>query len=150
EGSALAGIGLALGVLVGLSGLLGWRGPIARHVPGAAALYRAAGLTTEPASLVVSGLTSERTPDGLAVEGKLTNPNPSRMAVPRLRLAIRDAGSATLTSWTAEAPKRSLAPGETVTFTSRLDKPPAEGHDLSVSFAAERVAVSDAGVRDAR
>lgn len=151
EGSALRGIAGACAILVAVSGALLWHGPIARTVPGAAALYRLAGLPDPAPPLpVVGDLKSVMTPEGLAVEGTLTNPRHTRMPLPRLRLTLRDEADAPLASWMALPPKASLAPGETITFTSHLDKPPAAGHDLAVSFAGTRVAVSDGVVRDAR
>ena len=143
EGSALRGIAAVCLALVTMSGALFWREPIARAVPGAAGLYRIAGLRPDSAQPVVSDLKTVLTPDGLKIEGTLANPSSTRVVLPRLHLTLRDAADDTLASWSAAPPKASLAPGETVTFSSHLDKPPPAGHDLAVSFSADRVAVSD-------
>lgn len=150
DGSALRGMAAAVLLLATMSGALFWRDPIARAVPGAAGLYRLAGLPEGGGTPTVSDLRTVLTPDGLEVAGTLANPHRTRVALPRLHLTLRDGADDALASWSAPPPKASLAPGETVAFTSHLDKPPAQAHDLAVSFAADRVAVSDGAARDAR
>ncbi len=142
ERSALPGIAALCASLAVISGMLFWREPIAHAVPGAASLYRLAGLPCAAAGPVVTDVKTVLTSEGLTVEGTLVNPPRSRMTLPRLDLTIRDSADDILARWSVAAPKPSLRPGETVTSTSHLDKPPPDGHDLAVSFAADRVAMS--------
>ena len=138
-GSALGGTAAILLLLATASAALFWREPIARAVPGAAGVYRLAGVAAGGAIPTVSDLKTVLTPDGLEVAGTLANPHRTRLALPRLHLTLRDEADGTLARWSAPPPKASLAPGETVSFTSHLDKPPPLAHDLAVSFAADRV-----------
>ena len=74
-------------------------------------------------------------PPTLTLEGRIANLRREPVAVPALRIAVRDKSRRELYYWTAPAPKARLAAGETVLFRSRLSAPPRDGQDLTVSFA---------------
>lgn len=148
--SAWRGVLAGAAILLAVSAALAWRGPIARTIPGAADLYRATGLVVPVDAPVVSDLATAWEDDRLTVVGTLANPGAVKLNLRAIRITVRDAAAEPLTSWISPVPKAVLAPGETVRFTSSLDKPPQGGHDLAVGlvadgvgFQADRVALTE-------
>jgi len=70
------------------------------------------------------------------VEGNLVNITGRAIDLPRLRLAVRDAGGKEIYTWTATAPKARLEAGEAAPFRSRLASPPPDGSSIEVRFFA--------------
>lgn len=136
---ALGSLGVAGAVLCAAAALLGARVTIARHLPATAPLYAALGLPAGDGGLVLrdvrSGLVAEGGRTVLTLQGSISNLGADATPVPPLSVVVRDAALAPLYTWTAPAPKPSLAKGETVAFQSRLAAPPAAGQDVRVSFA---------------
>ena len=107
--------------------------------PPSEAVFATLGLPVNLAGLSLGDLRSTVNsgdgPPTLTLEGRITNLRSAPMAVPALRIAVRDNSRRELYYWTAPAPKAQLASGETVAFRSRLSAPPRDGQDLAVSFA---------------
>ena len=107
--------------------------------PPSEAVFATLGLPVNLAGLSLGDLRSTVTsgdgPPTLTLEGHITNLRSAPLAVPALRIAVRDKSRRELYYWTAPAPKAQLASGETVVFRSRLSAPPRDGQDLAVSFA---------------
>ncbi len=138
-GGAL-GVLAIVGVLLGCGmAAVGERTAILHHLPAAGALYDAVGLPAAPDGLALrdvhSSLVAEDGKTVLMLEGSISNLGRDAAPVPPLSAVVRDRARAPLYTWTAPAPKTSLAGGETVAFQSRLAAPPAEGRDVRVSFA---------------
>ena len=135
----LPGLPTAILALILLDlGLIGWRANIVRAAPQTASLYAAIGLGVNLRGLVLANVTTETlTNDGvqvLLVQGRIVSTAKRMVDVPRLRFAVRNGSGNEIYSWTA-LPKRSLlAPGETLTFESRLASPPPETRDVLVRF----------------
>jgi hypothetical protein len=72
------------------------------------------------------------------VEGAIVSAREHAVEVPRLRFAVRDRNGHEIYAWTALPSRSVLAPGETLTFRSRLASPPQEGHDVLVRFFHRR------------
>lgn len=114
------------------------REQVVRTVPDAASIYERLGLPVnlrgvefrdvKGANEVVDGVVV------LVVEGRLVNITGSAIDIPRLRLAVRDAGGKEIYTWTATAPKARLEPGEAAPFRSRLASPPPDGASVEVRF----------------
>lgn len=132
-------LGIAAAVLCAAAALLGARETVVRHAPALGPAYAALGLPVNTLGLAlreVSGaLEEENGKTVLVLQGTISNLRGDATPVPRLALAVRDAASAPLYTWSAPAPKPSLAGGETIAFRSRLAAPPAGGRDVQVSFA---------------
>lgn len=139
--SGRAGLALALVLTlgVGLTTIVA-RAGIVRLWPEMAALYAAAGMPVNLRGLALNGVRSElqRTEREtiLVVEGEIANPTGRELGVPELALAVRDEGGEALYTWTNEAPRKTLGPGETARFRAKLASPPAEGRRVLVRFAA--------------
>jgi predicted Zn finger-like uncharacterized protein len=129
-----------LALLVAL--LFAWRTPIVRIAPQMASFYAAIGMPVNLRDLVFQDVTTfNETRDGvptLVIEGKIASIARAPVEVPELRLALRDANRLEIVSWTAAPEQTSLAPGEKLTFRSRLATPPEHGHDVVVRFLAKR------------
>ncbi|WP_168201506.1 FxLYD domain-containing protein [Phreatobacter aquaticus] len=128
---------LALGAAILGLFFLG-REQIVRTVPDAASVYERMGIPVNLRGVDFRDVKGAReVVDGvvvLVVEGQLVNITSRAIDLPRLRLAVRDAGGKEIYTWTATAPKPQLGPGEAVAFRSRLASPPPDGANVEVRF----------------
>jgi hypothetical protein len=70
----------------------------------------------------------------LTVTGRVWNPGSAVQKVPPIRAELRDAGGATVYSWSIAAPVSELQPGQSATFNSaEVDVPPSAKR-LHLSF----------------
>jgi predicted Zn finger-like uncharacterized protein len=126
-------------VLLILDGILiGWRTDLVRLLPQTASFYSMLGLPVNLRGLSFDGVTTvaeqhEAVPI-LLVGGTIVNTSGRLVDVPRLKFAVRNAANEEIYSWTAVPPRPSLAPGEAVSFRSRLASPPPDAHDVLVRF----------------
>jgi predicted Zn finger-like uncharacterized protein len=123
-------------------GLIAWRAEVVRWFPQTASLYAALRLPVNLRGLVFAKVTSEtESHEGvqvLVIEGTIASAAGRVVEVPRLRFAVRNASGHEIYTWTALPGKSVLAPGETLTFRSRLASPPRETHDVVVRFFNRR------------
>jgi predicted Zn finger-like uncharacterized protein len=122
--------------------LIGFRKDVVRHAPQLASFYAAIGLPVNLRGLVFADVkTADETRDGvpmLVVEGTIASTAAAPVDVPRLRFALRNAAGTEVYAWTAMPSQPVLAPGEHLSFRSRLASPPADGRDLEVRFFTQR------------
>jgi len=128
---------LLLGSALLATFLLG-REQVVRTVPDSASVYERIGLPVnlrgvefrdvKGANEVVDGVVV------LVVEGQLVNITSRAADLPRLRLAVRDAGGKEIYTWTATPPAPRLEAGQAVPFRSRLASPPPDGASVEVRF----------------
>lgn len=128
---------LMLGSALLATFLLG-REQVVRTVPDSASVYERIGLPVnlrgvefrdvKGANEVVDGVVV------LVVEGQLVNITSRAADLPRLRLAVRDAGGKEIYTWTATPPAPRLEAGQAVPFRSRLASPPPDGASVEVRF----------------
>jgi predicted Zn finger-like uncharacterized protein len=71
----------------------------------------------------------------LAINGQVANVSSIARAVPRLRVALRDAGNHELQSWIVSVTDQPLAPGASVPFHTSIPQPPDGATGVIVSFA---------------
>lgn len=138
--SAGAAAGLVLAMLLGSSwAAVAGRARLVAAFPPSEAVFAVLGLPVNLRGLTLVAVRSTvEAADSRAVltlQGRITNLRAASTAVPALRIAVRDKARRELYHWTMAAPKAQLTAGETVLFQSRLAFPPADGHDLAVSFA---------------
>jgi predicted Zn finger-like uncharacterized protein len=105
--------------------------------PPAAAVYAAIGWPVAPsgAGLEIGGIVPARTPQGLVIEGEVTNISRLPHRVPKLKVALRDAGAKEVTSKIIEPPKPRLLPGEVEHFETPFSNPPDAATGVVVTFA---------------
>jgi len=129
---------LIVGALACLVGVAVFRQAIVRAVPATAGLYAAVGVEVNLRGLAFEGVHTSRTSEGgvpvLVVEGSIKNITRNRLDMPRLKLAIRDGDGLEIYGWTTLLAKKSLDPGDSMAFRSRLASPP-DGHDVAIRFA---------------
>jgi predicted Zn finger-like uncharacterized protein len=140
---ALPGLPIAILALVALNAaLIGWRADVVKVAPQTASLYAAIGLPVNLRGLSFTNVTTTIEPhDGvqvLVVEGKITSVSQRVVEVPRLRFSVRNRGGQEVYAWTALPGRSGLAPGETLTFRSRLASPPPDTAEVLVRFFNRR------------
>jgi predicted Zn finger-like uncharacterized protein len=127
-----------LALLAFNSALVGWRRAVVKIAPQTASLYRAVGLPIDSRGLAITNITTvAQLHEGaplLLVEGTVASTSTRTVRVPRLRLSLRNTSGQEIYSWSAEPERRTLPPGESLTFHSRLASPPPEAHDVVVRF----------------
>ncbi len=146
---------IALGVLVVLllGGTFAFKDSIVRGWPAAARLYNALGMSVEtheaaapeapkpaaeqekPQFQTESVTTSTETVDGVdyrVVNGTVVNTGKVAGPVPDIRTRLSGEDHKVLSETVHKLPARTLAPGETSTFTVRIASPPADARYLEV------------------
>ncbi len=130
---------IVLVVTLGLAVLLGIvaRGSIAAIWPSAARLYAWIGRPVETSGpgLVIGKVVPTRTANGLAVAGEIVNLGSIARRVPRLRLALQDAGGKELQFEIVDPPKALLQPGEAEHFNTAFPAPVDAATGVVVTFA---------------
>ena len=139
--AAIAFTGLVL-----LGGVVWQREAAVRAAPQLAGLFEKIGMPVNLRGLslgaVESGVVDEGQNRFLVVEGDVTNVTKRKMAVPLIEVAVKDAGGATLYTWTTEPPRASLEPAELVRFRARLASPPEQGQSVRVRFSSAATAAN--------
>jgi predicted Zn finger-like uncharacterized protein len=104
--------------------------------PIVAQYYDLVGLKTEPlgAGLDIGNVTSTRNPDGLIVEGDVTNKTGVPHNVPHLRVALRDGSQKELVFKIIDPPRERLLPGETSHFVVGFLPAPDAAAGVLVTF----------------
>jgi hypothetical protein len=74
----------------------------------------------------------------LIVEGTIASVSRRTVEVPRLRFSVRNNAGQEVYAWTALPERSVLAPGQTMTFRSRLASPPHDTRDILVRFLNRR------------
>jgi predicted Zn finger-like uncharacterized protein len=139
----LSGLPLAILALIALNAaLIGWRADVVRVAPQTASLYAAIGLPVNLRGLTFKDVTttteSHEGVQVLVVEGTIASASPRVVEVPRLRFSVRNGGGQEVYAWTSLPTRSMLAPGETLTFRSRLASPPPDARDVLVRFFNRR------------
>jgi hypothetical protein len=100
-------------------------------------LYALAGLPAEPpgAGLKIAKLAPARTPDGLIIEGEITNTGKTMRDVPRLRVALHDAAEKEVQFKIIDPPKAQLPPGAIAHFKTPFEHPDDAATGVVVTFA---------------
>jgi len=116
-----------------------YRVEIVRGWPQAASLYGLFGIEVNSAGIEFRDVTYNlETEDGLsvfAVRGSVMNVTDQALAIPRVRLSLRDEAGIELYHWTIVLDQTRLDPNETANFVTRLSSPPPGASDLEVRFA---------------
>jgi predicted Zn finger-like uncharacterized protein len=139
----LPGLPVAILALVALNAaLIHWRSNVVRIAPQTASLYAAIGLPVNLRGLTFNDVTTTiESHDGvqvLVVEGKIASASQRPVEVPRLRFSVRNRSGQEVYAWTALPSRNGLAPGETLTFRSRLASPPPDAREVLVRFFNRR------------
>jgi predicted Zn finger-like uncharacterized protein len=115
-----------------------FREPIVRLAPQSAALYAALGLPVNLRGIDIRNIRSRMIDDGgvnvLVIEGELVSVAKERQVVPRLRFAVIGEKGQEIFTWSTQADKAQLQPGEAMPFRRRLAAPPVDGKDVNVRF----------------
>jgi predicted Zn finger-like uncharacterized protein len=148
-----APIGPLLAVVAGWAGLIvlvlsiaflavRYRQDIAVAWPQSAGVYSSLGLSVNTSGIDFRQVDYRReSEDGqvvLAVTGQIVNAGSRQLPVPQtVRVTLSDASNHELYHWTFKPSASVLAPGQSVSFTTRLSSPPAAARHLEVRFAKD-------------
>jgi predicted Zn finger-like uncharacterized protein len=121
-----------------LAGVMVARGAVVAVWPPAARLFALAGMPPESlgAGLKIEKLIPARTPGGLLIEGDITNIGKTVREIPKLRVALRDAGEKEVQFKTVDPPQSRLAPGAAAHFKTPFDHPDDAATGVVVTFTA--------------
>lgn len=137
----LAGLGLAL-LVAGNIALISYRDTIVSKLPQTASLYAAVGLPVNLRGLAFTDMhTSYETQDGvvvLLVQGEIVSKSNQPVAIPPVRLAVRNAAHQEVYAWTEKPEHALLRPQQRLPFKARLASPPEDAHDVLVRFLNSR------------
>jgi predicted Zn finger-like uncharacterized protein len=140
----LALVVLALALVT--ASLLNWRKDVVRHLPQLASFYASIGLPVNLRGLTLAHVTIGReTSDGvpvLVIDGTIVNSISTPVEIPQLRFSVQNAVGAEVYSWMATPTQRTLEPGATLPFRTRLASPPDDGHNVQVRFFTRRDVVA--------
>jgi predicted Zn finger-like uncharacterized protein len=136
-GSVLVWV-VAAAVVVGLvGGLLVFRSEVVRLVPSTRGVYAKAGLAN-PLGLVIEDVWAEPAFQGgrpvLAVTGQIHNVKDSAANAPSLRVSLLDKAGKPLAAKVAQPIDGRVPAGEVRHFAIAIVDPPANVHDLQVTF----------------
>jgi len=136
---SLAGLSILLAFLAGFVLLfLYMPNEIAQVWPESASLYETLGMPVNTRGFkIIASHTQEldKTVPVIAIKGQIINETDRELAVPKVRLAVRDQSGKEIYHWTVLADQQRLGPHEQGTFSARLESPPADAVDLEVRFA---------------
>jgi len=136
---SLAGMMVLMAFLAGFILLfLYMSNTIAQIWPESASLYEAIGIPVNTRGFkIIASHSQELDSTGpvIAIKGQIINETDRELAVPKVRLAVRDQSGREIYHWTVLADQQRLGPREQGTFSARLESPPSEAYDLEVRFA---------------
>lgn len=145
RGKALNAAGwVALVLFVGgtLMGGYQWRADIASFWPATTHVYAAVGAPVNLRGLEFRNVAYERQEEQglpvLAVTGEVVNVSGKAVALPRLRVGLRDGDQNELYHWTFALGQNELPADEVASFVTRLSSPPVEARDIEVRFVREQ------------
>jgi len=138
---SLAGVMLVLAIVTGLVALvLFMPNTVAQMWPQSASLYEALGMAVNTRGFkIIATHTQELDATGpvISIKGQIINETERELAVPKVRLAVRDNSGREIYHWTVLADQQRLGPKEQGTFSARRESPPSDAADLEVRFARE-------------
>lgn len=115
-----------------------YRADIVDALPPAKRIYSLLNIPISARGLEFEGvsyaITTEDQQPVLQVTGAVVNLADKEMAIPKIRIALRDAQQREIYTWTVGAESVKLAPGASAPFKTRLSSPPTEAYDLKVRF----------------
>jgi predicted Zn finger-like uncharacterized protein len=132
---------VAAAIALAIWGLASERQEVMGALPPTTRLYSMVGLgpTVPGVGLELRQVTPSRGIDNgvptLAINGRVANISSTARAVPKLRVALRDASNNEVQSWTVPVSDQPLAPGATVPFHTSVSQPADGATGVIVSFA---------------
>lgn len=138
HGSGLGWVAVILLIGAVIVALIAGRGQVVALWPPAGQFYDLVGLRTGPlgAGLDIANVTTTRNPDGLVVEGDISNKIGTTRVVPHLRVALRDGSQHELVFKIIDPPRDKLLPGETSHFVVAFLPAPQAAVGVLVTFSA--------------
>ena len=138
---------LVLVLVAGNVALIGARNEVVHYLPQTGSLFASIGLPVNLRNLKFEDVKLTTEADAgvnmLTVQGAIASEADRPVAVPRLRFALRNTTGQDVYSWTMQAPRSILEPGERLPFRSRIPAPKVDAADVMVRF----LTAQDAGAK---
>jgi len=134
---------LLLVVIGGLVAAAIWqRDEVIAQWPASARVYQLLGLVkTHPGDGLVLKTSVRRDDQNgvprLVIEGEVINSAPVALAVPKLKVELKDAAQRVVQTWTFSASTDRLLPGASVPFTTSVERPNESASEVRVSLLDE-------------
>lgn len=116
-----------------------YRSQIVTIWPQSASLFSKLGMAVNNRGLDFTDVRHlNQTEDGqpvLVITGKLVNVSSKRLDVPPLRVTLSDENKHAIYDWSFAPSSSALAPGQSVTFRTRLSNPPSATRHVEMHFA---------------
>ena len=74
----------------------------------------------------------------LQVQGEVFNPTDSEVALPQLKVSLRDDAGKLLMDWSFDIDRATIRPGEVIPFKAEARNTPPAATRLAVDFSAKR------------
>jgi len=137
-------MGVAVMVLVILSGLVAMRDQVVQMWQPAALMYDLIGMpaAVPGEGLIFDRITAKAVPDKegnlhLVVDGNVINLHARAAALPEIRVTLRRSESEPADSWIVALNRKDIGPEETVPFQTTFDNLPGEMKEVNVRFVVE-------------
>ncbi len=113
---------------------------VVRALPGSIIIYDKAGIDVNIPGFKIANVTHQYLMAGgtrvLAIRGDIINVSGTEKPVPSLRFALRDTSRKEVYNWTLNSvARRSLKPGLSTSFLTRVAEPPKLADDFQIRFA---------------
>lgn len=130
---------LAVMILTGLvAAAIQYRTEIVRAWPVLAGVYAEVGMPVNVSGLEIKNpawkVEDRNGVPFLVVSAEVQNTRREPVTLPRVNFVLRDKTKHELYRWNIELPRPELGPGQSLPFTSHLQSPPKEAHDVQIGF----------------
>ncbi len=128
----------AIAILVVWAAIV-YRQAVASVWPQASGIYKAVGIPVNAQGIAVADVTSHRDLSGgrpvLTISGVLINVTAKELAVPQVRVRLKDDEARELDHWDFSVGVSVLKPGQKIAFSTRRTNPPDGARHLEVSLS---------------
>ena len=114
---------------------------VVKAAPAAAGLFQVIGLPVNIYNAEIvnvrATLVSEGAESRLVVDGHIRNLKPANNTIPDVQISLGGDRGATVYSWVAKLPQKTIKQGETLAFKTSLDAPPVGIERIVLGFAPQ-------------
>jgi hypothetical protein len=128
---------LTIFAVIAIAAIFLAREAIMKRWPATVPVFAALHLAEMPGIDLQVSVSPTRTADSLVVNGDIVNTAASARRVPRLRVALQDAGKHDVSSRVLEPPVETLPAGGTASFKTVFERPDAKATDVAVTFVPQ-------------
>ena len=113
---------------------------IAGLLPQTISIYSALGIEVNKSGFKIVATQTQEIANSIpiiVIKGELINETDSELAVPSVRISVRDRNKKELNHWIVKADQELVGPRGKGSFSARLESPPADAVDLEMRLARD-------------